>query len=175
MDRQKLEAELERLHRQSFAWALRCCFEDLDAAAEVLQNTYVKILEGKARFKGQSAFRTWLFSVIRFTAIDHVQRRKKSRWLPLDKNPRLMELPEPVTAGPETEYILPEQVFRKALSRLSPQQNSVLHLVFYQDCSIQEAADILQMQLGTARTHYQRGKQQLKKWLTNAGFTKDVF
>lgn len=80
MDRRRLEKELERLHNQSFGWSLRCCFEDREMAAEVLQNTYLIILEGKARYNEGSGFKTWLFAVIRFTAIDYFRgkRRKKT-------------------------------------------------------------------------------------------------
>jgi RNA polymerase sigma-70 factor (ECF subfamily) len=43
----------------------------------------------------------------------------------------------------------------------------VLHLVFYQDLSIAEAADVMDVGLGTARTHYERGKARLRQLLEN--------
>lgn len=172
MDRQKLEEELQRLHQQSFGWALRCTYEDADAAAEVLQNTYLKVLENKAKFRERSGFRTWLFSVIRLTALDHLRHRQKARLLPLEKENAYLTLPDETAFSNEAEQ--QQAIFRQALAQLSPQQQALLHLVFYQDCTIQEAAEILQMQLGTARTHYQRGKEQVKKWLIKAGFSADT-
>jgi RNA polymerase sigma-70 factor (ECF subfamily) len=65
MDRKELEKALESLHPQSFAWALRCCQGDREIAADVLQNTYLKVLESKARYAERSGLKTWLFSVIR--------------------------------------------------------------------------------------------------------------
>lgn len=174
MDRQTLEKELESLQGQSYGWSLRCCFEDRETAAEVLQNTYLKILEGKARFDGSSGFKTWLFSVIRFTAIDYY-RKKRRKWVNRT-NPENNSQP-----GTDTRLIAAERrqdrlnLFQRGLAQLSPQQQQILHLVFYQDCTIQEAAAIMGIQLGTARTHYQRGKEQLKKWLTESGALKMVF
>ena len=54
---------------------------------------------------------------------------------------------------------------RKTLVQLSKRQQEVLHLVFYQDLTIQEAAEVLAMPVGTARTHYERGKERLRQLL----------
>lgn len=69
--------ELGRLHSASFGWALWCCDHRREEAEEVLQTAYLKVMEGAARFDGNSSLRTWFFSVIRRTAWE--QRRK--RWL----------------------------------------------------------------------------------------------
>jgi RNA polymerase sigma-70 factor (ECF subfamily) len=53
----------------------------------------------------------------------------------------------------------------QALAVLSVRQREVLHLVFYQDLTIGEAAEVLNLNLGTARTHFERGKRQLRKML----------
>ena len=161
MNKQAQIKELERLHELSHAWALRCCYEDREAAAEVLQNTYLKILEGKAKFKGNATFKTWLFSIIRFTAIDHFRTQKRKRKITFElQQKRFLEEEKEASAEVPSSTI-----FQKLLQQLSPKQQQVLHLVFYQNCTIQEAAEIMQIQLGTARTHYERGKQQLKKRL----------
>ena len=52
-----------------------------------------------------------------------------------------------------------------ALSKLSGRQREVLHLVFYQDLTIAEAATVLGVTLGSARVHYERGKARLRELL----------
>src|SRR6185295_15241448 len=74
MEISELKAELERLHSASFGWALSCCRRDRAQAEEVLQTVYLKILEGKAVFRGEAGLKTWLFAVIRKTAIDAYRR-----------------------------------------------------------------------------------------------------
>ena len=52
-----------------------------------------------------------------------------------------------------------------ALTILPTRQRELLHLVFYQELTIGEAADVLAISVGTARTHYERGKQRLRELL----------
>ena len=63
-----LRDELARVHPQAYAWAVRCCRDGRAEAEDVLHEAYVRVLDGRARFDGGSAFRTWLFAVIRRTA-----------------------------------------------------------------------------------------------------------
>jgi len=157
--------QLEQLHEASFGWALSCCGGNPDEAAEVLQNAYLKVLDGRARFGGRSSFKTWLFSVIRLTAAD--QRRKHAlRWNGLV---RLYQRStgDPDSNGPERDVHRGElrDRFRSLLQRLPNRQREVIHLVFYHDHTLRQAAEIMGVSLGSARTHYHRGKQRLRQWL----------
>src|ERR1700716_2682707 len=82
MDIGELKAELETLHSASFGWALHCCRRDRADAEEVLQTVYLKILEGKACFRGDASLKTWLFAVIRKTAISEHRKNvlRLLRW-----------------------------------------------------------------------------------------------
>ena len=54
---------------------------------------------------------------------------------------------------------------RGALARLPLRQRDVLHLVFYQDLTIEETARVLSIAVGTARSHFERGKYRLRQLL----------
>jgi RNA polymerase sigma-70 factor (ECF subfamily) len=159
------EGELERLHRASFGWALWCCDHRREEAEEVLQTAYVKALGGTARFDGASSLRTWFFGVIRRTAVERRRRRwlrdrLMGRWFLRQPAPMPAPDPEAIAGGSERNRAL-----REALAELPVRQREVLHLVFYQDLTIEEAARVLSVSLGTARTHFARGKEQLRRAL----------
>lgn len=156
MDRAELECELERLHAASFGWALGCCGRNRDDAEEVLQTVYLKVLDGKARFDGRSSLKTWLFAVIRRTAMAH----RRTRWI---RSLALLRLPSP-EPPPEVDQMETRRLVA-ALRRLARRQREVLELVFYHDMTIEEAGQALQISIGSARTHYTRGKKRLEALL----------
>jgi len=53
MNRGKLESMLMEIHQQSFGWAIACCQRDKELALEVLQDAYLKVLQGKAKYDGR--------------------------------------------------------------------------------------------------------------------------
>jgi len=163
-----LTAELEHLHAAAFGWALSCCGWDRTAAEDVLQASYLKLLDGRARFDGRSSFRTFVFGVIARTAREARRRSALRRWLPLAS---LVLGPEAVDGRPDpaTTFARADETARlvRALGRLSARQRQVLHLVFYEDLTIAEAAAVAGVAVGTARTHYERAKAALKKLLEN--------
>ena len=155
---ESVESQIAELHVSSFGWAMTCCRRDEEEAREVLQQTYVKVLTGRARFDGRSALRTWLFGVIRLTALE---QRRWGRHRSHDAPP-----PSEMPAGgasPESSAADRQRAEALAtpLAKLSEKQREVLHLVFYEDLTIAEAAVVMEVSLGTARTHYERGKESL--------------
>jgi len=163
IDISELQAELEKLHGASFGWALSCCRRDRAEAEEVLQTVYLKILEGKARYRGESSLKTWLFAVIRKTAITELRKRLlralKSIAIPNSTTGLNSFVAEPAAAFERSEA---QQQFQRALERLPARQRQALHLVFYEDLSLREAANVMGVSIGSARQHYERGKKHLR-------------
>ena len=161
MKRTDLEAEIRRLHPDSFGWALNCCERSVPDAEDVLQTAYLKVLQGSARYDGRSAFRTWLFGVIRRTAQEH--RRRRLQWQrrtgPLSDGQTASDAPDAQTRLEQTEQA---QRLADALGQLTERQRDVLHLVFYQQMTVADAARIMGVSVGSARTHYARGKDRLR-------------
>jgi RNA polymerase sigma-70 factor (ECF subfamily) len=127
---------------------------------------YLKIFEGKAIYRGESSLKTWLFAVIRLTAVTEY-RRKLLRTLRLAPNfdepvERIISEDSPTASFERTEA---QAQFQSALKTLPRRQREALHLVFYEDLSLREAADVMGVSIGSARQHYERGKKRLRESL----------
>jgi RNA polymerase sigma-70 factor (ECF subfamily) len=163
MELDAIREELAELHNSAFGWAMVCCGRDQDIAAEVLQQAYCRILGGDASFAGKSEFSTWVFGVIRNVAREEIRRcqRRQQRFQTIDL--AQTKARDANHAGIE-ERELAEQL-AAAQARLSGRQREVLHLTFYEDMTIEQAARVLEITVGSARKHYQRGKAALRRIL----------
>src|ERR1051325_10348539 len=123
MDIAELKTELEALHHASFGWALNCCRHNRLDAEEVLQTVYLKILQGKAIYRGESQLRTWLFAVIRKTAISERRKGVLRTLLTITAIDKRSSQPEA-----ELERSEMQQRFQHALAQLPGRQRETLHL-----------------------------------------------
>jgi RNA polymerase sigma factor (sigma-70 family) len=165
MDISDVKAELEQHHSSGFGWALSCCGRDPSEAEEVLQLVYLKILDGRARYRGESSFKTWLFAVIRKTAAGERRKNLLRRVIlnaGAERLPKPPRTEDPALALERTET---QTRFRHALAQLPARQQQTLHLVFYEDLSLQESAEVIGISVGAVRKHYGRAKKTLRDLL----------
>jgi len=150
---------LEAIHSQVYGWALsRCDFEHANAE-DLMQQAYVELLSGNARFDNKSSLKTFVFSV--------VQNLARSRFRRLSTRLRLVkkyhaeavetsvEAPEPRANG---------DVWR-AVRALPARQRDVIELVFCRELTVEEAAAVMGVSTGTGRVHYDRAKKALRQRL----------
>ena len=165
MTRAELERELETLHGDSFGWALSCCGWDHGEAEEVLQTSYLRVVDGAARFGGRSSFKTWFFGIVRVVAAER-RRSRRIRGAAIlrfwAREPESAPVPEPWKDSEASET---RARLVRCLRQVSPRQRDVLHLVFYQDLTLEEASGVIGLPVGTARKHYDRGKKKLRQLL----------
>jgi len=164
MDEIELKGQLERVHADCFGWAMACCGSDRDDAEEVLQTVYLTVLDGRARYDGRSSFRTWIFGVIRRTAASE-RRKAWLRGLLLQREAESLVPARPALPDAEVEHDSRCHNLRRSLAGLAARQREVLQLVFYHDLTVEEAAAVMGVGVGSARTHYARGKANLAEML----------
>ena len=152
---------LSALHADGIGWALTLARGRRDEAEDVLQTTYLLICEGRARFDGRATLRTWLFGVIRNVARNRWRRGLLRLRFEVPATQAILDVPAEAAPPPvESAAISRMQV---ALAQLPARQREVLELVFHRDLTIEQAAQVQGISVGTARTHYERAKARLRR------------
>lgn len=158
------KAALEALHADIGSWALSRCNFDPHAAEDLVQQAYVEILSGRARFDGHSSLRTFLFAVVQKLALSRFRRVATRLRL-------LRQFGAPIDAAtPAAEPGDARRLWR-AVEALPARQRDIIELVFLRELTIEEAARVMGVTTGTGRTHYERAKQALRRALGNDGDT----
>jgi RNA polymerase sigma factor (sigma-70 family) len=165
MEVSDVKCQLEEYHSSSFGWAMNCCGRNWAEAEEVLQIVYLKILEGKARYRGEASFKTWLFAVIRKTAANERRKRLLRSMIVDARKERVLNSCQVVDPVGELERSENQIRFRKALDQLPGRQRATLHLVLYEELSLQEAAEVIGISIGAVRRHYARAKKRMRELL----------
>jgi RNA polymerase sigma factor (sigma-70 family) len=157
----ELATQLAALHPQCFGWAMACCGHRREEAEDVLHDVYVGMLDNGLRFDGRSTLKTWLFGVIARKTRARVRRDRLRALLGITHASRI-DLPSPATP-PDDDAVAAErrERTRRALAQLPARQREVVLLVFYHDLTIDEASRVMDVSVGSARVHYQRGKKRL--------------
>lgn len=136
-----------------------------DMAEDLFQETWMRVLRG-AKFRGNSRFDTWLFTVARNLVFD---MRRKRTMISLEAMVENDEADRPfeVTANntsPFDRYQTGERTQRiaEALLSLAPLYREVLVLRFYEELSLEEIAQVTQAPLSTVKSRLYRGLNKVK-------------
>lgn len=148
--------ELAELHDDLFGWSLSRCDFDRVMAEDLMQQAYVEVLTGRARFQGGSALKTFLFGVVQNLARSRFRRRTvRLRILKTVAGER------PATAPmPATDDRFRDRVWA-AVRALPDRQRDITELVFCRELTIQEASAVMGISVGSGRVHYDRAKKSL--------------
>ena len=130
-----------------------------DAALDVLQDVWLKVVRGIRKLKDPGSLKPWLYAITHGVAVDRVRRdyrRDKAEQAQLDE---AFDIDEPSFAEEDATAI------RDALNRLGVKHREVLVLHFLQDLSIQEIANVVGCSEGTVKSRIHYAKRKLKQIL----------
>lgn len=139
---------------QPHVWRfLRHLLGDEELAADVTQETFIRVHHALGRFRHQSRFSTWLFKIARNAAVDEQRRgARRQRLHDAIARPR-----------PAADASLGTEV-RAALASLSPRLREAFVLVEVFGQPYQDAAEVLGVPTGTVKSRVFRARLELVSW-----------
>lgn len=158
------------LNYQDLAYGLaRSLLDDPFHAEDVTQESFIKAFQKIGQFRGGS-FRSWLLKIVTHTAYDHLRRYKHQVNIPLyleDEQGEEMESP-PWLADPglSIEAILEQGelngYIQQLLEELPEAYRSVISLIDLYELDYKEAAETLNVPVGTIKSRLARARLQMK-------------
>jgi RNA polymerase sigma-70 factor, ECF subfamily len=148
---------LQALHTDLFGWALSRCDYNHSAAEDLMQQAYVEVLSGRARFNNRSALKTFVFGVVQNLA--RSQLRKIAIRLRIVRNHATELRQDEFSEGAENSG--EHELIWQAVQALPARQRDITELVFCRDMTVADAAAVMGVTVGTGRVHYDRAKKAL--------------
>jgi RNA polymerase sigma-70 factor (ECF subfamily) len=140
-----------------------------DEVDDLVQETWLRVLERGSSYDGRSRFEPWLFTIARNLAIDHM---RKGRIFSLDSNAEgeqdtALQMPASNAPSPFTLAARTEDAERLAgsLETLQPIYREALVLRFQEELSLQEISGVVGAPVATVASRIYRGLRTLRSQL----------
>ena len=155
---------------------LKIC-ADPDDAAELTQETFVKVIENIDKFQGRSSFYTWAFRIAVNLTLNYCQRNARLGFSSLDTEQEkyysqatrvLKEFlsddssPDPAAVAQNRELC---EIAVQSLMKLDDAQRAVVVLRDIEGMSYAQIANVLDIELGTVRSRLSRARTKLRQIL----------
>ncbi|MCJ7693292.1 MAG: sigma-70 family RNA polymerase sigma factor [Sedimentisphaerales bacterium] len=176
--RQGDSAAMERLiykyQNRIYNTILKICANP-DDAAELTQDTFVKVIENIDKFEGRSSFYTWAFRIAMNLTLNYCKRsskltftsleteRKENNWRPkqiLKEFLRNDASPDPAIVAQNRELC---DLVQKALMKLDDTRRTVIVLRDIEGMNYAQIANVLELELGTVKSRISRARNNLRE------------
>jgi RNA polymerase sigma-70 factor (ECF subfamily) len=164
-DQAALAELVARYHAPLLGYLYRLVDGDRPLAEDLVQETLLHVLR-QSTYAVERPCKPWLYSIATNLARDHLKSAEVRRRLRGADEEELLRLHD-VAPGPEARVLAAEQSgeVQMALTSLSEEYRVVLVLRFYQEFSLKEIAETLQIPLGTVKSRLSVGVHRLREVL----------
>ncbi len=145
-----------------------------DDAADLAQETFVRIFKAISKFKEESSFSTWIYRITTNVCLDEIRKRKNKKILSLDEDIHMDD--GDMKRQVESDEIGPEQnaereevrkIVNDAINMLPEDQRVVITLRDIDGMSYEEISETLKCPGGTVKSRINRARVALKNILSS--------
>lgn len=161
---------LTRYRDKVYQFARWSADSDEHEAEDITQEVFLQVFRSARSYRGESKFRTWLYSLTRNVCRQHAAKRKVRRMTAMDfsynEEEWLQEVPDSSPSPlAQIEGKERQRVLRQAVERLGPIHRSVLLLRDWETLSYDEIAAVLDIPVGTVRSRLFHARAALAREL----------
>jgi RNA polymerase sigma-70 factor (ECF subfamily) len=132
---------------------------DAQAAEELVQEIWLRVVQGIGRLQDPLKFRPWLFGIAHRRLMDEL----RGRYAPQAAE---VELDALAAEAPDADRELVARELERGLARLPAGERDVLSLFYLEELSLADVAQVLAVPVGTVKSRLFRARQLLRHQLT---------
>lgn len=175
-----LFAELVRRYERELFSYLRRYLQDAEMADDAFQAAFLQVHLKCQQFEPGRAFRPWLYTIATNQAIDAQRRSRRHRMVSLDRTGpadgedmgKLLDLLTSKEITPTAQISADERRswLHQTIDQLPVALREVIHLVYFQELKYREAADALQIPVGTVKSRMHAAVAKLNEAWNHTSF-----
>jgi RNA polymerase sigma-70 factor (ECF subfamily) len=167
-DKSAVRTLFERHNVKVYRFVLRIV-RDAALAEDTVSETFIDAWQHAGRYEGRSSVSSWLIGIARHRALD-AARRRPTESLECDAAQNAVD----PSRDPEAELGKRDTgaAVRRALAALSREHAEIIDLVYYQEKSIREIAEILGIPESTVKTRMFYARKRLAALVATAGIER---
>ena len=175
-DSEAMECLIIKYQNRIYNVILKICANP-DDAAELTQETFVKVIENIHKFEARSSFYTWAFRIAVNLTLNYCQRNVKLGYRSLDEQQYADEsqakhslkefltddaAPDPAAVAQNKELC---QLLIKAIMKLDDNQRAVIVLRDIEGMDYAQISQVLEIELGTVKSRISRARNNLREFM----------
>ena len=156
-------------YRDSLTYYINRTVNNLDTAEEIAADTFAELIIHPGRYRKKCSFKTYLFMVAHGKTVDFVRHQAKIRTFEYSEVPQANVSYQSF----EAELMKKEDNAQIAacLEKLNPGYREILHLIYFENASYEEAGEIMHKSTRQVENMAYRARKVLKDILEEGGFT----
>lgn len=139
----------EKFYRLAFSYV-----RNQDDALDVVQNAIYKALEHYSELRNENAINTWFYRILVNESLLFLRKRKDEVF---QEESEMAEIPYY-----EKEYDKDDDLYEQ-INHLDQDLQTIIKLRFYEELSLKEISDVMDMNLNTVKARLYRGLKLLKQ------------
>lgn len=144
-----------------------------DAAEDLTQQTFMGLVAGKDKFRGDASFRTYLFMIARKRLYSHLRKRERHAEPTAFNTASVVDLGM-VSPSRAVAVRQEQQLLLQALRRLPVEMQVALELFYWEELTVTEIAAVLETPVGTVKSRLQRARARLDGVIAELSESEDL-
>ena len=168
-DREAIGVLFQRHHKRVFHFVRRFV-SDVEVAEDLTNDVFIEIWQKASSYEGRSKVSSWLLGVARYKALSEIRMRKPVH----SKSEQILDTLEDDADDPEMVVQKRDKgaAIKRCMKTLSRDHRVILELIYYQEKSIEEVSEILDIPKNTVKTRTFHARKQLSAEMNLQGLDR---